>query len=207
MRTVKYFLPQAKRSSVFYQFNAQKSTRLYNSFMVKFITDILGLEIVLFQEKARLGKVSDLIFSADNGSVLGLICFDPIRKKKRVLVTSEIKKVSGGIILVNGYDSIEDVGDVIRLNKAMQDNVKIIGAKVITVSGQYVGRVNDATIDLTHFRLSRLYVDPPLGINFFAQATLIPAKKIVRIEKKKIIISDNFVIVPGLKIAAINKTS
>jgi sporulation protein YlmC with PRC-barrel domain len=160
--------------------------------MVKFISDIVGSEIILFQEHAKLGKVLDLVFDPDSGKVLGLYCYDPILKKHRVIVPSEIKKYIRSTLLVEGYDSLADPSDMIRLQEALKINAKIVKEKVYTESGQKVGKVTAATINTTSWSLDRLYVGAQLGLKNFGTELIIPAAKIVAIESKKIFVMDDY---------------
>lgn len=158
--------------------------------MIRFLADIRNAEILLFQEHARLGKALDTIISVEDGSVLGFLVFDPIQKQKGIIPMSEVRKYTGGVIVVNGYDSITNPADVIRLKDAIEVGAKITGEQVVTESGQKVGKVASAAIDTKGWRLARLYVEPPFGLKFLARELLIPAKQIVKIEKKKIIVRD-----------------
>lgn len=150
------------------------------------------MEILLFQEQAKLGDVLDLVFSPDDGSVLGILVHDPILKKTRFIVSTEIRRVVGGRILASGYDSMEDVDDLIRVKEAIAVGAKILGETVETQGGQRLGRVSAATVDMAAWRLSRLYVDSFFGVSIISKQLLIPANKIIRIEKKKIIVGDDF---------------
>ena len=49
-------------------------------------------------------------------------------------------------ILIDGYDSLVDAEDLIRLREAKKVGAKIIGEKVITESGQKLGKVATATV-------------------------------------------------------------
>jgi uncharacterized protein YrrD len=182
-----------------------QSTPCYNKAMIVFTADVIGAEILLFQEHALLGKVSDIIFNPENGKVLGLYCFDPILKTKRVIVPSEIKRFSNHRILIEGYDSLSDPEDMIRIKEAEKVNAKIIKETVFTESGQKLGKVTGATIDTRSWELNRLYVNSAMGLQFLAKELIIPAKKIVKIDKKEIIVTDDYAKVKRFSAAPVPK--
>lgn len=169
--------------------------------MIRFITDIIGSQVLLFQEKAHVGPAREVIISPDDGSFLGIVVFDPIGKKNMVVPAGEIKGSGKEFLLICDYDSLTEMDDVVKIKAALQINPKIIGARVETMSGQHLGKVKDATIDFKLMCLERLYVAPASIIQFLAKDLIIPAKKIIRIEKEKIIVSDEFVTVSEKKSA------
>jgi uncharacterized protein YrrD len=173
--------------------------------MIRFTTDIVGAQILLFQEQATLGPVKRIVFSSESLDVLGLLAYDPILKKEVVLLPRNIKKMIQDIIVADGYDTLGDPQDVIRIHEAMREDIQVIKEVVVTESGQKLGRVTTATIDTLSWKISRLYVNPPLGLKGLTKELLIPAKKIVKIEKKQIIVSDDFATVKGIKTVPVPK--
>jgi sporulation protein YlmC with PRC-barrel domain len=171
--------------------------------MIRFISDIIGSSVLLFQEKAHVGPVREVIISPDDGSFLGIVIFDPIERKKMVVPATEIKGSGKEFLLIKDYDSLTEPDDVVKIKAALEINPKIISSRVETMSGQHLGKVNDATIDFKIMCLERLYVAPASLIQFLAKDLIIPAKKIIRIEKDKIIVSDEFVTVSEKKAAII----
>lgn len=104
----------------------------------------------------------------------------------------EIKGFGEDFVMINDLKSISETDDVIRIKTALETGSKIIGAKVETESGQKLGRVTDATIDLKFGALERLYVNVIPLISFLSKDLIISAKKIIEIQKNKIIVSDEF---------------
>ena len=68
-----------------------------------------------------MGPVKRIVFSPDNGDILGLFAYDPIQKKEVVLSAANIKKMVGAIIVADGYDSLSDPKDIIRIDEAFQN--------------------------------------------------------------------------------------
>jgi uncharacterized protein YrrD len=166
--------------------------------MVRFISDIIGSQVLLFQERAHVGPAKEVIIDPNDGSFLGIVVFDPIERKKKVVPASEIKGSGKNFLLIKDYDSISEPEDVIKIQSALEINPKIIDARVETQSGQYLGKVGDATVN---FKMMCLYVHPNSFIKFLAKDLIIPAKKIIEIQKNRIIVSDEFVTIRETKAA------
>jgi sporulation protein YlmC with PRC-barrel domain len=161
--------------------------------MVKLISELQGAQIILFQENAKVGEVQEVVISPDDGAFLGITLIDPIEKKPKVIPAIEIKGFGSGLVLVKGLESLTEFDDVIKVKKALELGAKIIGERVETESGQNLGKVTDATINFELVALEKLYVSANPLLSFIAKDLLVPAKKIVEIQKKKIIVTDEFV--------------
>lgn len=160
--------------------------------MVKFFTDIIGSRVLLFQERAQIGPAADVIIDPADGAFLGISVLDSVEKRKKVIPASEIKGFGTGFVLARDFKSLTEIDDVVRIKKVIEDDVNILGAKVETESGQKLGKVENATIDLKLLALEKLYVNPPLSISFLSTQLIIPSAKIIEIQKKKIIVGDEF---------------
>ena len=124
--------------------------------MVKFVSDIVGMEVLLFQEHATLGPVTGLVFSPENGDVLGLFCFDPIQKHVRVIVPTEIKRVIGSRIVIEDYDSLADPSDTVRIQAALKVEAKLIKEKGFSTADF------DAITEHLACALEELKIDPEI---------------------------------------------
>lgn len=138
-----------------------------------------------------MAPVSAVIIDPADGSFLGIMIEGP-KKQKKVIPAMEIKGFGEDFVMINDLKSISEIDDVIRIKTALETGSKIIGAKVETESGQKLGRVTNATIDLKFGALERLYVNVIPLISFLSKDLIISAKKIIEIQKNKIIVSDEF---------------
>jgi len=183
---------QAKDRLKFYRKKRLKSS--YNILrMIKFFGKIIGLPVVLDEEKARAGEVEKIIISPEDGAFLGFLVFDPIEKKPKVVPSVEIKAITPNFALIKNFASITEIDDVVRIKNALTVNPDIIGSKVYTDSGTYLGRVNEATLSITKMELERIYVSAPFSISLLSQDLIIPLSKITKIESKKIYVQDGTV--------------
>lgn len=170
--------------------------------MYKFIGDITDSEIILFQEKVRIGKISDLIFDISSAKLLGFFVSQYNSKDIKVVSISDVKGFGNGLVMVNDMNSLSDVDDIVKIKNAVIDNPEIIGSRVETESGQKLGKVANATINLTDYYLEKLYVDPGLSIKFLTNQLIITRNNIIKIKKKTIIVSDEYLRIKSANVAS-----
>lgn len=167
--------------------------------MLKLLTEIKGSKVILFQEQALVGTVSDYLFEHNTGVLLGVFVANPIEKKIKIIPVTEFKALGPDTILVDDLNSLMDLEDYIRGLQAIKVNAKIIGETVKTELGKTLGKVEEAAIDSISYKIERLYIKPKLGLYNFAKELLIPASKIIEITKKYIIVTDELVAVKAKK--------
>jgi uncharacterized protein YrrD len=158
--------------------------------MKRFANDLIGCELVAFQEKATAGKIDDVIIDPNTGAVLGFGF--KFQRERKVIPINEVRTFGPDFVIINSAESISEPEDVIRISEALALEAPIIGEKVETESGQKLGEVSDYTIELSKMGLDKLYVRPSMGLNFLVTDLIISAKNIIEIQKKKIIVTDSY---------------
>lgn len=159
--------------------------------MVKFISKLLGARVLLFQEKVLVGEVTDVLIDPKDGAFIGLEIFSLTNNGQSYIPAGEIKGFGQGMVLVKDASSLSAEDDVVRIKRVLLEKPIIIGAKVYYEDGGYVGRVEDATINIKLLALEKIYITHKFSKKFFTESMIVAAKMIVRIEPKKIIIKDN----------------
>ena len=165
--------------------------------MNKFASELVMKPVLVKQaiqsgEGALVGLVHELIINPDNGELAGLIIREGFGKKNfKTLAAKDIIGIASEFYLVPNYESLGEMDEIVRLKEIMDQDIKITGNRVYTVSGTYLGRVFDYTIDLRHFMISRIYVGTKLFKSFTKQH-IIGYKQIVSIEKDRITVDDAF---------------
>lgn len=164
---------------------------MYNVGMVKFVSQLIGADIILFQERAIVGRVTRVLIDPDDGSLVGFVAKPVHQNKDSYIPTSEVKGLGKKLIIVEGLSSLSEADDVIKIDKVLRNEPMIIGSQVYSESGQHLGRVEDATLDMTLAVLKKLYVKPLFLAGILKEQQLIDASQIVKIEEKKIIVRDS----------------
>lgn len=157
--------------------------------MLKFLSELKDLKILLFQERAVVSVVKDYLISAETGKLLGIYTIHPLEKAVKIIPSSHIKAIGNDFVLIDSLDSLTEPEEIVKVKEAQLVDPKILGEAVFTEGGFKVGKVKDAVISFESLKLEKLYLNPT-GVTSFARELIIPANKIVKIEKKKIIIKD-----------------
>jgi uncharacterized protein YrrD len=158
--------------------------------MIKFISQLIGARVILYQERALVVKVSRVLIDADNVALV-VLAINPVHQKATSYIPlGEVKGFGQKLIIVESLESLSEPADVVRIEKVLQNEPEIIGALVVTEGGQKIGKVDDATLDLKFSSLKKLYVSRSFLPDILGEQKIIDARQIVKIEKKKIIVSD-----------------
>jgi len=174
---------------------SQVKRSCYNIIMNKFASELI-LKPVLVRdaiangEGAMVGLVENLIINPDDGKLAGITVREGFGKRNlKTLSAKDILGISSEFYLVPSYDSLGEVDEIVRLKEIMDQDIPIVGNKVYTESGMYLGKVFDFTLDLTTFLITRIYVRPGL-FGGLAKQYIIYYKNIISIEKDKITVAD-----------------
>jgi sporulation protein YlmC with PRC-barrel domain len=152
--------------------------------MVKFLSQIIGAKVLLYQERAIVGEVLRVLIDPDDGAFVGLVVAPVHQKDVSYIPTNEIKGFGQGFLMVEGLGSLSEQSDVIKIKHVLDNEPMIIGAKVIDENGQRIGKVEDATIDLKLSVIKKIYVNPLMPFGILGGQRIIDHKQIVKIEQK-----------------------
>lgn len=158
--------------------------------MLKFLSELVGLKILLFQEKAVYGPVTGYLINHEDGKLVGLFTRSPLDKKEKFIQSTEIKGVGDDFVLIDSVTTPSDPAEIIKLRELLEVHPLILGETVKTESGRRVGRVKDAAISLRSLRIEKLYINSWGSLKALTKEIILPAKNIVRIEKKVIFVTD-----------------
>jgi sporulation protein YlmC with PRC-barrel domain len=151
---------------------------------------VLVRDAITRGEGAMIGLVENLIICPDDGSLAGITIREGFGKKSlKTLSTKDILGISSEFYLIPSYNLLGDLDEIVRLKEILDRGIPITGNKVYTQSGTFLGKVFDYTLDLTSFKISRLYVRPTL-LGGLAKQYIIDYKNIISIEKNRIVVVD-----------------
>jgi len=159
----------------------------YNKAMLIEFSKIRGLVIFEVENQSRVAELIDFFIDEDEGTVEAAIArsFGVIRHLK-FISGKEIVELSKSALIIQNEESLVPPAEMVRLHKKYRKRAKIIGEKVFTKKGQYLGIVNDYVIESSTLSIVRIYLK-----KLFDQR-IIHSSAIVKIEEKKIIVKDNF---------------
>jgi uncharacterized protein YrrD len=152
---------------------------------------LLNLPIINLDSGKTLAWLSDIIIDPENGKVLGLVATLGFWvKTKKAVAFSDIYEFGPEAILVRDDESLINISNIVRIKKIIDQKIFILGSKVVTKSGKRLGRVKNFVVNTDLGILVKIYVESLWGKSFIKGTLVIPAARIISIERKKIIISD-----------------
>ncbi|HSX03082.1 MAG TPA: hypothetical protein VLI05_07305 [Candidatus Saccharimonadia bacterium] len=105
-------------------------------------------------------------------------------------MSQDIRQMALDCAIVDAEDELTELGDVIRLNRFLNDDFSPRGATVITDLGRHLGRVEDYTINLDTSRVQKLYVRRLASLLWFSSNLTIDRAQILDITAKQIVVRD-----------------
>lgn len=145
------------------------------------------LPIFELENQTRLGTLVDFFIDEEEKQVEALIAkTDGLMKKPKFASAKEIVEVSKDALIVDQADSLVEPSEMVRFQKKYKKRAKIVGEKVYTKKGDYLGTVSDYVLENATLCITRIYIK-----KLFDQR-IIHSSAIVKIEQHKIIVKDNF---------------
>lgn len=105
-----------------------------------------------------------------------------------ILMINDIREFSDDGFIVDSTDRFVEREDVVKLDKVMDLEFKLVGLKVVTKDGKKLGKVIDYTLDSGSFSIFQLIVQRPLLDSFIDPELTINRSQIVEIDDYKITI-------------------
>lgn len=148
---------------------------------------LIGLPIFNLESQSRAAELAGFFFDEKEAKVEAAIAKTAgFWGKMKFISAKEIVELSKSALIIRDEESLVEPKEMIRLNKKMKKRAKIVGEKVATKNGDYIGTVNDFVIESSSLSITRLYVK-----KLFDQR-IIHASAIIKIEQKKITVKDKF---------------
>lgn len=148
---------------------------------------IRGLPVFEIENQTHIAELSDFFIDEDEGKIEAAIAKSKgLIHHLRFISAKEIVELSKSALIIQKEDSLVAPTEMVRLHKKYKKRARIIGERVVTKSGQYLGRVNDYVIENKSLSITRIYL-----AKIFDQR-IIHSSSIVKIEPDKITVKDNF---------------
>lgn len=148
-------------------------------------SELLRLPVAALDVNARVGKVHDVLIDIETGKFEGITVSPDWLSKPKFVSSQDIVSVDPQGVVISAAEHIVDIKEVVRAKHIWERKIKLIGLKVITQSGKGLGRVNDLVISLQTDKVVRLYVGS------FLQDKVISWAKVVKIDKKAVVVDDD----------------
>lgn len=134
-----------------------------------------------------------------NLEVMALHCqFGRGKNQVGVILLRDVRQFAADCVIIDSFDEIEDAGEIVRLQKIMEQDFNPIGKQVVNESGQRLGKTEDYTINLKTGMLQKLYVHQSLMKSLLFNNLVVDRTQIIEISPKQFTVKDASVKQPSL---------
>lgn len=146
--------------------------------------ELIGLSLICIQEGIEFGKTIDLILDPEQGKAEFLVIDDghPYREVK-LLPLNKITGIGTSAITTDTEANIQSFSTVQAAVDLAEKNVKIVGAKVYTKNGQYIGIIDEYQISEEDGKIIKCHLNEP-------EEGIILSKHIITYGQDVIVVSD-----------------
>ena len=158
--------------------------------MLQLSASLLDRPVLSLRTGGTIARTISPIIDPNNLKIEGFHCQDVLERRQPVLLSQDIRDVLPQGIVVNDHEALTGAEDIIRLKGVLDLNFRILGKKVVTVSKQRLGRVEDFATDTQSMYIQKLYAVPTLIKSFTGSQLSIDRSQIVEITSSTIIVQD-----------------
>ena len=161
--------------------------------MQYFASAIIGKKIHSFHSGYNAGDVINFFVNKDNLKIELLLINNKDLKEESYLSTNDIRSIAGPLVIINSEDDLSKEEDLIRQKEIIRKPFTLIGSKVVTQDGKYLGRVKDFTIDYDSFKTIKLYLKASLIKRIVNESFIIDSSQVINVEKNKVIVKSSVI--------------
>ncbi len=150
-------------------------------------SNLIGLPVFELENQTRIAEVVDFFIDESEIKIeAAIVKTGGLVSHQKYISAKEIMDISKAALIAENSESLVEPKEMIRLHKKSKKRAKIVGEKVYTKKGEFLGTVFDYVIENSSLAISRLYLK-----KLFDQR-IIHASAIIKIEQHKITVKDNF---------------
>lgn len=159
--------------------------------MQRLASQIIGAKLYTVHTGGKIGEITAILVR-ETDLKLELLIVNAIENNKKplYLLSSDIRALDGGKIIIDSYDRLSEAEDLLRHQDLIKSGNKLFGTKVQTQSGKKLGKVKDYSVDITHFFATKLHIRTSWSQKLFHETLIIDRSDIIDITKDKIIVRD-----------------
>lgn len=154
-------------------------------YMLILYKNALNLPVIEEVSQTKIGEIADFVLNEDC-SILAVLLKSNFLEKypARIISFADVLELNKRALFIHGDDSVLSIDELPRVATAIKSGRTGIGQKVTTTTGVNLGKVDNYLINSKLFVIAKLYVS-----GLFSERIL-PAKAVVKIDGRKIIVND-----------------
>lgn len=156
--------------------------------------EILGLSIISINEGEELGTVKDFVIDPAGGSIVAMVVEDGKKYyAAKLLPFSAVVGLGEYAVTVESSSNIVAVTAVPEYEKLLSVDIKVVGTKVLTKTGQIQGKVTEIIVDESG-KIITCEIEEMSG-----QISNIPSEQVITFGKDVLIVTGNEIIASAQK--------
>ncbi len=160
------------------------------------ITDIHQLPVLDLETGEMLGEVvSWLINPVQQKLVAFTLTKFGAWQKMKVVVPSDIVEYAPKMIVVQTQSAIITPDEIAGLLELIDNRMELTGFRAETENGKLIGTVSDFVFDVIGSTIQQYYIQPPTVLGALSSDWILPADRVTRIEKNRLVFPDDILMV------------
>jgi len=169
------------------------------------VSDIYQLPVLDLETGEMLGQILSWVVTPLQQRVVAFLLTKPtLWHKAKVLVPADIVEYDPKMIVVRNYECVIQPSEVVGLPELLDERMEITGFRAETETGKLLGTVTDFVFETVGSTIQQYCVKPPTLMGALQSEWILPAGKVVKIEKHRLVFADN--ILSATKLAARQQT-
>ena len=152
---------------------------------------LLKYPVLSLHVGGEIAQTLEPIIDPDGLKIIGYTLTGPLLRKDDAGDILDIRSIREFIprgMIVDSSDEFTRRDEVIRMDKVMSLNFKLVGLKVVTEDGKNLGKITDYTVDTESFMVYQLIVHRPALKSFLDPELTINRSQITEVDDYKVTI-------------------
>ena len=160
--------------------------------MLRFVNEFIDLPVLSLRGGRRISTTLEAIIDPRKLRVVGFYADDRASGIDKILLVEDIRELTEMGIIVDSEDSLTDPSDLVRLEEVLNMQYEIVNKKLVTQSGQKIGKADDFAVDDTTFKIEKIY-GRPVAMKALKDDFIISRRQIASVSMEDITVKDAFV--------------
>ena len=153
---------------------------------------LVGYPVLSLHVGGEIARTTRAIIDPDGLKIIGYELTGPLIRGDvgDILDVSSVREFSSRGMIVDSSDEFTTREDVVRVDKVMELNFKLVGLKVVSEDGKNLGKVGDYTVDTESFVIYQLIVKRPAMKALLDPELTINRSQIVEVDDYKVTVKN-----------------
>lgn len=159
--------------------------------MLKAISEVMGNKLVDLDKSQAIGQVTNWVINPAERKLSALVVKPAgVFTRTMVVTTADIVEYGPQMIVIRNQTAMVPPEEVVGLPQLLKTHHRVMGERVETTKGKLIGKVEDVLFETTDSTLQKFYIKPTLLGLVTRPDVIIGIDKVVRIEPRRLVVSD-----------------